>query len=314
MTGVLTTDHPAWTETGSGGRARAVRTVSGVWVLFWDSDGLRLTCVEGTEDVKPQFVTADPACLPDTVPAALRAGLDGLGPTLRLANPWLWDAITTAVLRQVVRAGQARKLYRTWCRTYGTTVETPYGELALAPTAGQVLGLDEDQFASVGARFHRSVLLAAAARYEEHSARWRHMDAADLAAALMNVPRIGPWTASAAAADYTGDFSVYPHDDLAVRTWAAQLAPEHDWPDKKDKAFGPLWTGFAGPCRTALHAPHPLHSHLGLPCPLNRRSDIAVTADRGSRPGPHSRRTVRERAPACTRATGVRRRAAAPRS
>ncbi|MFJ6568666.1 hypothetical protein ACIQNU_14670 [Streptomyces sp. NPDC091292] len=254
MTGVLTTDHPAWIETGTGGRVRAVRTASGVWVLSWDRrTGLHMACAHGTEDVKPVVVTTDPACLPGTVPAVLKAGLDELGPTQRPANPSLWDAITTAILRQVVRAGQARKLYRAWCETYGTTVDTPHGTLAVAPSAERVLTLDDDQFAAVGAKFHRTALQAAATHCERHSAQWHRLDAGDLVAALTGVPRIGPWTASAAAADFTGDFSIYPHDDLAVRTWAAQIAPGLDWPDKKDKAFGPMWTGMAGRDRTAVH-------------------------------------------------------------
>lgn len=253
MTVVLTTDHPAWVETETSSRTRAVRTASGTWILSWDGEGLHMDCALGTEDAKPTIVTTDPARLPSTVPAALKAGLDDLGPSQRLANPSLWDAITTAILRQVVRAGQARKLYRAWCATYGTTLDTPHGELALAPTPERVLTLTDEQFAAVGAKFHRSVLQAAASHYERHARDWQRMDAAALAAALTSVPRIGPWTAAAAAADYTGDFSIYPHDDLAVRTWAAQIAPGHTWPDKKDKAFGPLWTGMAGPERTALH-------------------------------------------------------------
>ncbi|MFE5740702.1 DNA glycosylase family protein [Streptomyces celluloflavus] len=253
MTSVLTTDHPAWHEAEGGTYARAVRTASGVWAVSWDQDGLHMTCMDGTEDVKPVFVTTDPACLPGGVPAALKTGLADLGPSQRLANPWLWDAITTAILRQVVRAGQARKLYRTWCQTYGATIDTLHGQLAVAPTANQVLALDEDQFAAAGAKFHRTVLRAAATHHERHFLHWQRMEAGDLVAALTGIPRIGPWTASAAAADFTGDFSIYPHDDLAVRTWAAQIAPDHAWPDKKDKAFGPLWTGMAGPDRTALH-------------------------------------------------------------
>jgi hypothetical protein len=246
---VLTTDHPAWVEAEAGCRARAVRTATGVWALSWDRNGLHTVCVDGTEDVKPPFVTTDPACLPETVEAGLRAGLDALGVSRRLANPWLWDAITTAILRQVVRAGQARKLYRAWCKAYGTTV----GELATAPTPRQVLALQDEQFESIGAKFHRSALRAAAEHYELHATNWLALTAQDLAAALTTIPRIGPWTAAAAATDFTGDFSIYPHDDLAVRTCAAQIAPAHDWPDKKDKAFGPMWTGMTGSDRTALH-------------------------------------------------------------
>ncbi|MGW0844171.1 hypothetical protein ACWD26_29345 [Streptomyces sp. NPDC002787] len=253
MTGILTTDHPAWHAHEDGTHARAVRTASGIWTLTFNGRGLHLECVHGTEDVKPQLITTDPACLPDAVPAALRSALNALGATQRLANPWLWDAITTAVLRQVVRAGQARKLYRDWCRTFGTTVQGPFGELAVAPAPAKVLALPDEEFAGVGAKFHRTALQAAATYYERHHSTWEGLDAADLVTALKSIPRIGPWTAAAAASDYTGDFSIYPHDDLAVRTWAAKAAPEHNWPDKKDKAFGPLWTGWAGTDRTALH-------------------------------------------------------------
>ncbi|MEY9937638.1 hypothetical protein [Streptacidiphilus sp. MAP5-3] len=252
MRTVLTTDHPAWQEADEA-RVRAVRTESGTWVITFDHDGLHTACAHGTEDVKPEFVTTDPDHLPTAAPTALRAGLLDLGATQRLANPWLWDAITTAILRQVVRADQARKLYRAWCRAYGTALEGPGADLGLAPTPEQVLDLSDEQFAAVGAKFHRSALQASARHYLRESDRWSRLEADDLIAALTSVPRIGPWTAAAAACDYTGDFASYPHDDLAVRTWAAKIAPSYPWPDKKDKTFGPLWTGWAGTDRTALH-------------------------------------------------------------
>ncbi|MEV6959411.1 hypothetical protein AB0M97_09440 [Streptomyces sp. NPDC051207] len=253
MSNVLTTDHPAWHTYEDGTHARAVRTASGIWAVTHNRDGLHLACVEGTEDVKPEFVATDPAHLPPAAPAALRSGLAELGVTQRLANPWLWDAITTTILRQVVRADQARKLYRTWCSTYGTTSAGFQDRLAVAPAPAAVLDLSDDQFAAVGAKFHRSALQAAATEYERAHREWERLSAGDLALALTHIPRIGPWTAAAAAADYTGDFSVYPHDDLAVRTWAAKIAPAHPWPGKKDKTFGPLWSGWAGTDRTALH-------------------------------------------------------------
>ncbi|MER5995945.1 hypothetical protein [Streptomyces viridosporus] len=253
MTGVLTTDHPAWHSYDDGARARVVRTVSGVWVLAHDHQGLRVDCVEGTEDVKPSFLTTDPAQLPSAAPHALRTKLLELGLSQRLANPWLWDAITTAILRQVVRADQARKLYRAWCSTYGTVIDGPFGTLAVAPSPTEVLALTDDAFAAVGAKFHRTALQAAAEHYKRHYQAWEQAIAADLVAGLTAIPRIGPWTAAAAAADFTGDFSIYPHDDLAVRTWAAQIAPGYPWPGKTDKAFKPLWTGWAGTDRTALH-------------------------------------------------------------
>ncbi|MFD9467319.1 hypothetical protein [Streptomyces sp. NPDC060027] len=224
-----------------------------MWVITLDRDGLHMECVHGAEDEKPALATTDPSPLPDAVPAALRDGLNDLGATQRLTNPWLWDAITTAILRRVVRADQARKLYRKWCASYGTTVQRPCCELAVAPTPEQVLELTDDQFADIGAKLHRGALQAVATHFQRHALQWSHMDADDLVAALVSVPRIGPRTAAAAACGYTGDFAIYPHDDLAVRTWAARIAPSYPWPDKRDKGFGRLWTGWAGTDRTALH-------------------------------------------------------------
>ncbi|MFJ1874212.1 DNA glycosylase family protein [Streptomyces chartreusis] len=253
MTTILTTDHPAWHKAADGTCSRAVRAGSGLWVVTLEREGLHMTCAHGGEEQKPALAITDPAALPAATPAALKDGLSVLGTTHRLTNPWLWDAITTAILRQVVRAEQARRLYRKWCAHYGTVVEGPHGRLAIAPTPEQVLELTDDQFADIGAKFHRSALQAAAQDYQKHGHRWLGMNVDDLAASLVSIPRVGPWTAAAAACDYTGDFSIYPHDDLAVRTWAAKIAPSYPWPDKKDKGFGPLWASWAGTDRTALH-------------------------------------------------------------
>ncbi|MFD5437628.1 hypothetical protein ACFWJ4_36435 [Kitasatospora sp. NPDC127067] len=266
---VLTTDHPAWQEnTATGHRQRPLRTADGQWLATLTPDGLDLACVDGTEDTKPTLVTTDPTSLPDTVPAALLTGLRGLGPSVRVANPWLWDAITTAVLRQVVRADQARRLYRGWCAAHGTELPAPAPgngpdsgpgrALRTAPTPETVLTLTDEQFAAVGTTFHRTALRAAAGAYLEHRTRWEQLEAPALAAELVGVPRIGPWTAAAAAADFTGDFSVYPHADLAVRTWAARIAPDHPWPaaDKPKKTealFGAHWHHLAGNAPRHLH-------------------------------------------------------------
>ncbi|MFD0279268.1 hypothetical protein ACFVHB_35975 [Kitasatospora sp. NPDC127111] len=246
MSTILTTDHPAWQQQPDATLLRPLRTAGGMWLARFGPDGLDLACVDGTEDDKPAAVLTVPDHLPATVPAALGNGLRALGPSRRVANPWLWDAITTAILRQVVRADQARKLYRTWCATYGTPLDGPYRPVHLAPGPAEVLDLADEQFATVGTKFHRTALRAAAAAYLEHADTWRRLAPAALVNALLAVERIGPWTAAAAAADYTGDFAVYPHTDLAVRTWAARIAPDHPWPtaDKPKKTealFGAHW-------------------------------------------------------------------------
>ncbi|MFE3502688.1 hypothetical protein [Kitasatospora sp. NPDC059160] len=260
MHAVLTTDHPAWQRnTTTGHWHRPLRTAGGRWLATLTPAGLGLARVDGAEDHEPAVVTTDPGDLPDAVPTALRSGLHALGSSVRVANPWLWDAITTAILRQVVRADQARKLYRTWCAVHGTELPAHGCTHHTAPGPDAVLTLTDEQFADVGTTFHRTALRAAATAYLEHRSRWEQLDAAALVAALVSVPRIGPWTAAAAAADFTGDFSVYPHADLAVRTWVARIAPDHPWPaaDKPKKTealFGAHWHHLAG------HDPRHLHT------------------------------------------------------
>ncbi|MEU7261011.1 hypothetical protein AB0B21_35200 [Streptomyces rimosus] len=116
-----------------------------------------------------------------------------------------------------------------------------------------MLRLNDQQFAQVGTAFHRTALRAAAAAYRAHHHTWEHLSPDDLVKALREVPRIGPWTAAAAAANYCGDFAVYPHGDLAVRTWARRVAPDHPFPDG-ERAFNAYWRRLANEDRTHLHA------------------------------------------------------------
>lgn len=270
----LCVDHPAWDAAGTSA-ARLAWSSSGVWHVAWDTDGMDLACVRGTEGRKPTVVSVDATALPKTIPTLLAQQLAGLGTVWRLANPWLWDAITTAVLRQVVRAAQARALYRRWCASYGPQVESPPGLLALAPDPRTVLCLPNEAFSNVGAAFHRTALQAAAAAYLANGMAWERLSATELAAALEGIPRIGPWTARAAAADFTGDFSIYPHGDLAVRTWARRAAPGFSWP-QTDRAFDATWRSMAGSAQ---------HLHVLTALTLSWGSHVPER-DRSHRPRP----------------------------
>lgn len=242
---VLMTDHPGWTHAPDGTRVRLLATGTGLWLAaFTRHDGLVVTSLSGDDCFKPTAFATEPDELPTGLPPVLGGPLVGLGTVLRMPTPWLWEAISTAILRQVVRAAQARKIYGAWCEKYGAVVETAHGPLATVPDPETVLALAEADFKSVGAAFHRTALQAAAVAYLKHADGWRNLGATDLQAALTCVPRIGRWTASAAAADYTGDFAVYPYQDLAVRTWARRAAPAHPWPGT-EREFGAAWRQLA---------------------------------------------------------------------
>ncbi|GAA2880960.1 hypothetical protein GCM10010517_43780 [Streptosporangium fragile] len=99
--------------------------------------------------------------------------------------------------------------------------------------------------------FKRRPLQAAAAAYLAHHAEWAQFAPDVLVKAVQAVPRIGPWTAGAAVADYTGDFALYPYADLAVRTWAALADPATAWP-ADEPAFADAWRNLAGPSLSTL--------------------------------------------------------------
>ncbi|MBF6301457.1 hypothetical protein IU459_28535 [Nocardia amamiensis] len=167
-----------------------------------------------------------------------------------MANPNLWDALATAIVRQVIRARQARKLYLLFSRVYGQPVSHGDTTAWLFPGPQTILELSDQAFSELGVAFKRSALQAAARAYLEHGEAWTAMassapDRLALIDALQAVPRIGPWTAGAAVADFTNDFSVYPYADLAVRTWARRLSPERMWHDD-EPGFAAQWQELAG--------------------------------------------------------------------
>lgn len=246
----LITDHPAWTTHDDGTATRAVLANGAAWQARWTGTALELHPLDEA-DRAPRVDQTPAGQLPPSAPAELRTALSCLERVVRLPNPDLWDAITTAVLRQVVRAAQARALYRRWCAAYGTR-DTPQGPVALTPAPETVLGLPDEAFRGVGAAFHHTGLQAAARAYQQHADEWRDLGPDDLVKALDDIPRVGQWTASATAADFTSDFSVYPHGDLAVRTWARRAAPAVPLPDG-EREFAAAWQHYA-PDRHHLHA------------------------------------------------------------
>jgi DNA-3-methyladenine glycosylase II len=199
--------------------------------------------IVGDTDVAPVIDTVDPVTVMGD--AVVCDPLRADGPVARLRTSDIWEALATSVIRQVIRAAQARKLYRTFCETYGEQVETAAGPAQLFPTPDTVLALSDDEFASLGMKFFIRALRAAAEAYLKFGQGWAGLSAAQLVAEVQTVPRIGPWTAGATVADVTNDFSFYPFADLAVRTWAQRLAPSLTWPET-EREFGRAWQAMAG--------------------------------------------------------------------
>lgn len=237
------TDHPAWTPDGTA-CVRAFPCCHDKHALTrTDGSSLEWCCPEASASgpVPETFALTDAAALPPELGKALAS----LGSVARFRNPSLWDALGTAIIRQVVRAAQAQRQYRAFCAAYGDQVRCGQAMAWLFPSPEAVLKLDDDHFADVGLGFKRHALRAAASAFLTHESAWVHMPAADLAADLRTVPRVGPWTAGAAIADWSNDFAAYPCGDLAIRTWAAHMAPPITWPDD-EPAFQQYWQELAG--------------------------------------------------------------------
>ncbi|MDQ3578719.1 MAG: hypothetical protein M3443_14225 [Actinomycetota bacterium] len=240
-------DHPAWVTAEDGRAARACRVGGSVFSIVCTPRGsghaVETVRVAGDSTVRPVVDIVDPATV--KAPGALVDPLRLDGPVGRLRNPDVWEALATSTVRQVIRAGQARKLYRGFCQAHGEQVDTVAGSVPLFPTAETVLALPDDEFARLGMKFFRGALRAGAEAYLKFGDDWAALPAGLLVVELQTVKRIGPWSAGATVADLTNDFSLYPYSDLAVRTWAARLAPSIEWAEA-ERDFAKQWRSLVG--------------------------------------------------------------------
>ncbi|MGW7414979.1 hypothetical protein [Streptomyces sp. NPDC054863] len=252
MSTTIMLDHPAWQQSAQGEPVRVVEFNHVAWVAHWVDESLVLRPVGSNAMDAPRQAYASPVRLPFEAEAQpLVDELARLGTVLRLTNSSLWDALVSALLRQGARACNAKIVYRRMCEAYGHTIESFDGPMSLVPAPETILAMSDAKFGAVGAALDRDALKSAAEAYLAHAPYWRTLDVEQLVTSLAAVPQIGSWAAAVTAADYRGDFSVYPHSDLTVRTLAKKAAPSLHLPSS-DREFESLWRRWA-PDRTGLH-------------------------------------------------------------
>jgi DNA-3-methyladenine glycosylase II len=242
----IMTEHLAWRDAGDSLKRRVFASDTGTASLVEVTGSqamVRDLTPAGTPDLAlDTFTWSDDQPLDA---AQLQATLVELGPVARHRNPSLWGAIGTAIIRQVIRAPQAKKLYGKFCDECGPQFSDGANIVAGFPSPEDVLGLDSEQFKAIGMAFKEKPLRSAAAAFLDSGDAWKQMQPTDLVASLLEVKGIGNWTAQVATADWTNDWSVYPHGDLAVRTWSGRAAPDHQWPGD-EKTFEQTWRTMAG--------------------------------------------------------------------
>ncbi len=236
----LMTDHPGWQSDGLSHSRALTSGRDSVWVVEIRGREMSTVIVHGDQPLPGLEVFSPPApAHPQAV--LIHAPLMALGSVARLRNPSLWEALATAIIRQVIRAAQARRLYRDFCRRFGDRIaRCDKTDLHAFPSAERVLTLSDGDFTESGMAFKRRALRHAARAFLTHGPAWLELSPSVLVKELQTVPGIGPWSAGAAVADWSNDWSLYPYGDLAVRTWARHANPDHPWP-ADEPAFAREW-------------------------------------------------------------------------
>ncbi|MFE5162665.1 hypothetical protein ACFRNT_29995 [Streptomyces sp. NPDC056697] len=241
----LCTDHPGWTDTESGRPYRPLSNERGTtWLASWDGQALDFMPMAGNGSL-PDLTYTHRQHLPPAAPRQLTNALSTLGTIVRISNPSLWDALCVAILQQRQTAPYAsRELYRRWCTLYGPACESPHGTLHLVPTPKTLLNLPDHAFHKAKVAASQASLRSAAHAYLTHADAWRHLKGRHLVTALRSIHRVGTGTAAAAAADYLGNFTHYPHHDFTLRSCAHSAAPDAGLP-VEEEPFARQWTAWA---------------------------------------------------------------------
>lgn len=241
----LMTDHPAWQADGDGFHRLVADDKEAAWLITVRGSRATFRAVSGERPppLVATFVAPSPA-QPQAAP--IHQALSAIGTVGRLHNPSLWDALATAIVRQVIRAGQARRLYRGFCGRFGPGLALS-GETDIHsfPSPERVLTLSDDDFTHSGMAFKRRPLRHAARAFLAHGETWSKLSPSVLVKELQTIPGIGPWSAGAAVADWSNDWALYPYGDLAVRTWARRASPDHYWPTD-EPSFVRAWRRVTG--------------------------------------------------------------------
>ncbi len=244
---ILMVEHPGWV-------AERTRYVRAVGCGFCSEPHLLTARVaRGSRAIVGSTSFSAALLIESSLPEELVSNLARLGTVVRFRNPCLWDAIGTAILRQVIRAAHSRDMYRRFSQSQGVSVGAQNTVAFAFPSPGTVLELTDAEFAELGMRFKMRPLRQAAERFVEYHGSWREATPPQLKEALQEVPGIGRWTAGAAVADWSNDWSLYPFEDLAIRKWSAHASPNFAWP-QSETSFATMWRDLTGPHRSEATA------------------------------------------------------------
>jgi DNA-3-methyladenine glycosylase II len=205
------------------------------------------SCCETIEEMKIREVVNRllvPLPLPDDVklPKDLAIRFLSLHPLVHVTSLSLGEAITKAIIRQVITAGHAKKLIDSFIRRHGERAVDNGWSYYDFPTIEAIARIPVEELQAEGLGFkakviHQTALYILEQDWETKVAKQSPVEALDM---LTSMKGIGRWTAHVAVCDLFANWSLYPFEDLAVRTWARKLWSGVQWP-QDNLAFAKYW-------------------------------------------------------------------------
>jgi 3-methyladenine DNA glycosylase/8-oxoguanine DNA glycosylase len=258
--GLTTPEGPAALDVRLGGRrlsATAVGPGAG-WVLA------RARRLLGLDDDPAGF---EPGLHPVVQHLAARQQGTRMGASLRI-----WDAVVPVVLGQRVTVAEARRSWRQLVRRYGSPAPG-HPDVLVPPTPSVVARLAVHDWHVMGVERGRAEAIRRLIPVVPALERAGQHSSAEFQRAIMTVPGVGPWTATALASSVLGDPDAVLLGDLhlpSTVSWALAREPRGD--DARMLELLEPWRGHRGrvvrlirsagrsaPRRGPRYTPLPIH-------------------------------------------------------
>jgi DNA-3-methyladenine glycosylase II len=135
-------------------------------------------------------------------------------------RPWPWEALSAAVVGQLIEAERAIRIERRIAGRWGPRIGEGRAALRDVPTARTIAGRAPAELASMDLAPSRAAALRRAAAAAGHC----DLDCADADRRLLAIPGIGPWTVQCLGLFGRGDLDSLPAGDLGYVKLVGRLA------------------------------------------------------------------------------------------
>lgn len=176
------------------------------------------------------------------LPRRLEAYFRSLEPLIHISSLSLGEALIKAIIRQVITANHAKKLTDSFIRCYGERQVYHGKNYYNFPSLEAIARISLEDLQTKGLGFKARVVQRTALCFLENDleARIAQMSPQEALITLTSIKGIGRWTAHVALCDWLANWSYYPFEDLAVRTWARKLWGSVQWPHDEHQ-FAASW-------------------------------------------------------------------------